>query len=83
MVRFVSPPYKVTKVKRKSNARYAVGVKEGDVVQFYIGSLGMSTYGGNYATGVLMTHNGKEKTRVTQGELNGNVMKIFDFEEVR
>ena len=84
MIRFESPDYQVVNVKKKSRARYAVGIKKGDILRFYIGGLaGISHRGNSYATDMVMTVNGKEKCGITQGELNGNFREIFDLKEVR
>lgn len=68
-ISFSSPRYRVIKILRKSNARYAKGVKVGDILTFST-EIGRTTgaSSGNYALGVSIAVNGEYLALCSQNE---------------
>lgn len=81
-IKFKSLEYKVKEVKRKSKARYAVGIKEGDIIRFEVDL--ESTTGathGSYAIWFELFVNDIKKLNLSQNEVP-KMEIIFDLESI-
>lgn len=81
-ISFSSVNFKVVSILRKSKARYALGIKIGDVIYFHIEGLGHVNHrGGRDSTDIQMIVNNQHHTSIAQGELD-KVIRIFELKKV-
>ena len=70
MIKFESSKYEVLEVKRRSRARYAKGIKVGDIVQFKLDDEGSFVYVNN-----------EKMSDVSKNEIYGNFLDVFVLKE--